>query len=74
MAKRTMVEYHEVRIEALKRGRTQWGHQGRHHGNGSPDCPRELHHHHDDFCQLPYPAEIAAAGVEVPEGGWHSRA
>lgn len=22
-----------------------------HHGSGSPDCPRHLHHHHDDRCQ-----------------------
>lgn len=68
-------EYREVRIEALKRGRLQWGHDGRHHGRyGDPDCPRELHHHHDDYCELPTLGEVAAAGVEVPEGGWHSRA
>ncbi|SDC30295.1 protein gp37 [Sphingomonas sp. YR710] len=22
-----------------------------HHGTGAPDCPRHLHHHHDDRCQ-----------------------
>ena len=32
----------------------QWGHDGQHHGIGSPECPRELHHHHDDRCQKPF--------------------
>lgn len=64
-----------IRIEALREGRIQWGHAGRHHGNGSPDCPRSLHHHHDAFCKMPTPAEMAAAGLnEIPEGGWRSRA
>jgi protein gp37 len=31
----------------------QWGHAGRHHGSGAPDCPRDLHHHHDDRCRFP---------------------
>jgi hypothetical protein len=25
---------------------------GQHHGNGSPECPRELHHHHDMTCDI----------------------
>jgi hypothetical protein len=29
----------------------QYGHAGRHHGVGTPDCPRELHHHHDERCE-----------------------
>jgi hypothetical protein len=62
------------RIEALRRGRLQWGHGGFHHGNGAPDCPRGLHHHHDEFCDLPTPMEVRKAGVSVPKGGWHSRA
>lgn len=62
------------RIEALEIGDIQWGHDGQHHGNGSRECPRELHHHCDFKCQLPTPGELRAAGVERPEGGWRSRA
>lgn len=40
----------------------QFGHAGRHNGSGAPDCPRTLHHHHDEFCQLPTMAEWALAG------------
>lgn len=29
----------------------QRGCDGMHHGNGSPECPRELHHHHDERCR-----------------------
>lgn len=32
----------------------QYGHAGRHHGDGSADCPRELHHHHDERCDPPH--------------------
>ncbi len=37
------------------RGGTQWigGHRGctgMHHGDGSRECPSELHHHHDERC------------------------
>lgn len=32
---------------------TQYGHAGRHHGVGTPDCPRDLHHHHDERCERP---------------------
>ena len=31
----------------------QYGHAGQHHGDGSPGCPRELHHHHDARCEMP---------------------
>lgn len=31
----------------------QYGHRGMHHGPGTPGCPRELHHHHDDRCEFP---------------------
>lgn len=31
----------------------QWGHGGTHHGVGTEECPRELHHHHDDRCRFP---------------------
>lgn len=69
-----MTPEERARIEALRSGEIQWGHAGRHHGNGSPDCPRELHHHHDFRCALPTPEECATAGVEKPKGGWRSRA
>lgn len=29
----------------------QRGHVGTHHGIGTPECPRERHHHHDDRCE-----------------------
>jgi protein gp37 len=29
----------------------QRGCGGLHHGTGAPECPRELHHHHDDRCR-----------------------
>jgi protein gp37 len=37
-------------------GGTRWiggqrGCDGQHHGGGTFDCPRELHHHHDDLCK-----------------------
>lgn len=37
-------------------GGTQWiggqrGCGGQHHGIGTPECPRELHHHHDHRCR-----------------------
>lgn len=78
---RTQTEYREVRIAALKRGRDQWGHDGRHHGHytkkqieaGAPNCPIPLHHHHDDFCELPALGECVAAGVEYRKR-WASRA
>jgi protein gp37 len=36
-------------------GGTRWiggqrGCAGEHHGRGTPECPRTLHHHHDDRC------------------------
>lgn len=34
-------------------GDVQYGHGGMHHGVGTPDCPRELHHHHDERCEPP---------------------
>lgn len=39
----------------------QFGHAGGHRGNGSPDCPRTLHHH-DKFCAMPTLGECIAAG------------
>lgn len=54
----------EARIQKLKRGDLGFGCRGMHHGNGSPDCPRRLHHHHDIFCALPTDEELREAGVD----------
>lgn len=65
-------EYRQKRIDALKRGRTQWGHHGRHEGDGTPDCPRGWHHHEDEFCEYPTLEECLEAGVvylQVSEWG-----
>ena len=61
------------RIEALKEGRIQWGHDGTHHGTGTTECPTERHHHHDVYCAMPTAYEMAMAGVQMPDGGWHTR-
>ena len=52
------------RIARLKMGDWSFGHNGRHHGIGSLGCPRELHHHHDEFCASPTKAELLAAGID----------
>lgn len=52
-----------ARIDRLINGGAQFGHAGRHHGNGTPDCPRELHHHHDIFCTPPTDKELRLAGM-----------
>lgn len=36
---------------------------GRHHGVGTKECPKALHHHHDDFCQQPTIDELRLAGI-----------
>lgn len=71
----------DVRVEALQRGRTDWGCAGKHTGRytkaqiaaGAPNCPQWLHHHHDPFCREPSDLELRLAGVEKPEHGWGSR-
>lgn len=70
----TIQEYRRARIELLRRGETQWGHDGRHNGSGRDDCPRWLHHHHDIRCEYPTLLECDEAGVEYrPPGQWGSR-
>lgn len=44
----------------------QWGCGGSHRGDGSPGCPRERHHHHDERC-FP-PAFIQAEQARAPFG------
>jgi hypothetical protein len=40
-----------VPIELLEDlNRHQWGCTGTHMGRGTPECPRDRHHHHDNRC------------------------
>lgn len=72
----------DVRVEALRRGRTDWGCAGQHRGQytpnqierGAPNCPRFMHHHHDAFCKEPSTLELRLADVTKPADGWGSRA
>jgi hypothetical protein len=48
----------------------QYGHEGRHHGTGAPDCPRELHHHHDERCTPPGVGELADRRQRAREAFW----
>lgn len=50
-------------VARLKSGDWQFGHAGVHRGTGAPDCPRALHHHHDEFCQMPTFSELMEAGI-----------
>lgn len=71
----------DVRLEALRRGRTQWGCTGQHRGRytqaqidaGAPECPIWMHHHHDAFCREPSPLELRLADAEKPASGWGQR-
>lgn len=49
-----------ARIERIRQGGA-FGHNGEHHGFGVADCPRTLHHHHDEFCELPTEVERTLA-------------
>jgi hypothetical protein len=48
---------------------TQYGHAGRHHGIGTPGCPRELHHHHDERCEPPGAEALAERRQRAREAG-----
>lgn len=75
------------RIEALKAGKTDWGHGGSTVVVLTPELEadpnvvildfRPKHrarvHFHDDFCAYPVPLEMALAGVTMPEDGWRQR-
>jgi hypothetical protein len=53
----------ELEDQAARRRRSgpyvQYGCAGRHHGRGTPDCPFDLHHHHDERCAPPAGEEEA---------------
>jgi hypothetical protein len=53
---------------------TQYGHAGRHHGVGTPDCPRELHHHHDERCEPPGAVALADRRQRAREAFHDARA
>jgi len=55
------------RVERLKGGNWQFGHSGMHEGVGTEDCPRERHHHCDDFCYHPTISELVEAGIDPAE-------
>lgn len=61
------------RVARLKSGDYSFGHSGTHHGVGTEDCPRDRHHHHDDFCRMPTPLELQEAGVDPEEFKARSR-
>lgn len=46
----------------------QYGHVGQHHGIGTPECPTDLHHHHDERCEAPA-GLVIAPGRECPTCG-----
>jgi hypothetical protein len=52
---------------------TQYGHAGRHHGIGTPDCPRELHHHHDERCERPATVALVGRRQRAREAYWDTR-
>lgn len=61
------------RIERLRSGNWQFGCRGYHHGIGRPNCPVNLHHHHDEFCQDPTEGELLAAGINPRKFAVRSR-
>jgi hypothetical protein len=63
-----------ARVQRLERGDFSFGHAGRHHGVGTEDCPKELHHHHDEFCSLPTFKELKQAGINPNDFRAKSRA
>lgn len=63
------------RVARLKNGDWSFGHDGMHQGSmGKKDCPREWHHHHDDFCRLPTLGELREAGIDPNDFKVRSRA
>ena len=59
----TQDDFNPKVVERLLRGDWSFGHDGNHYGIGTKNCPKELHHHHDEFCRMPSLAELAAAGI-----------
>ncbi len=62
------------RISRLKRGDWSFGCSGMHSGVGTEDCPKERHHHHDNFCKQPTIGELFDAELDPTEFKVRSRA
>jgi hypothetical protein len=62
-----------IRSIRLKTGNWQFGHGGSHHGTGTEECPRELHHHCDMFCDEPTKQELRRAGINPKDFRSRSR-
>jgi hypothetical protein len=58
-------QYRKTRIDRLEFGSRQFGHNGRHTGIGTLECPTWPHHHCDEFCEMPTIDEIIMAGLDV---------
>lgn len=59
--------FRKSRIDRLEFGNQQFGCAGMHRGSGrfqDGDCPVYLHHHHDEFCEMPTIDEIIMAGLD----------
>lgn len=54
----------DARLTRLRSGNWQFGCGGTHNGNGTDNCPRKEHHHHDEFCEHPSKRELIAAGID----------
>lgn len=54
-----------IRTAVRATGR-QYGCGGQHHGIGTRECPRELHHHHDERCRMPMPDWVIVGGESGP--------
>lgn len=68
------IRENNARVYRLASGDWQFGHDGRHHGVGSEDCPKHLHHHHDEFCAAPTMTELKQAGIDPKDFRPRSRA
>lgn len=64
----------ERRINRLETGDWSFGCGGTHRGNGTEDCPKRRHHHHDEFCAQPTILELQAAGIDPSKFRPRSRA
>jgi hypothetical protein len=62
-----------ARIRRLLAGDYSFGCDGTHRGYGSQECPRQPHHHHDDFCNPPTNSELIQAGIDLNEFKIRSR-
>lgn len=56
--------FDERRIARLRMGDNSFGHDGQHFGVGTEECPKNMHHHHDQFCDYPSRGELTAAGID----------